>query len=114
MTDFIFYSNPTVSLACVPGGGRALFPLDAAACVTGVHPEMLRYYCRLGLIEASQDGSDGEPLLDEDAIQEVRRIEHFRRNLGVGRRALPLVCELWHNGERMKIALRFLRDPSEA
>lgn len=111
MPNFIFYSNPTVALAPSPLGARALYSLDAAACLTGVHPEMLRYYCRLGLIESCRDPWGGETAFDVEAIDEVRRIEHFRRNLGVGRRALPLVCELWHNGERRHVELRFLRDP---
>ena len=111
MPNFIFYSNPTVALARSPSPARALFSLDAAACLTGVHPEMLRYYCRLGLIEAQPDPWGGDSAFDEEALGEVRRIEHFRRNLGVGRRALPLVCELWHNGERRQVELRFLRDP---
>ena len=111
MTTFTFYDNPTLTLVCVPSAALALYSLEAAARLTGVHPEMLRYYCRVGLLDA-QHGIPGHDLLfAESALQEIRRIEHYRRHLGVGRRALPLVCELRRAGERQQIELRFLDGP---
>lgn len=106
--DFTFYANPTLTLACVPCGAPALFSLEDAAHLTGVHAEMLRYYHRAGLLEARQGARETELFFDEAALHEVRRIEHYRRHLGVGRRALPLICELQHEGERRQIELRFL------
>jgi hypothetical protein len=111
VTSFTFYSNPTLTLACVPSGAPALFSLADAAHLTGVHPEMLRYYNRAGLLDARQGALETELFFDGDALHEIRRIEHYRRHLGVGRRALPLVCELWHEGERRQIELRFLHVP---
>jgi DNA-binding transcriptional MerR regulator len=109
--NFTFYASPSLTIVCVPAGASALYSLAAAARLTGVHVEMLRYYCRLGLIDALQDDRESEPVFDENALSEVRRIEHYRRHLGVNRRALPLLCELWREGERQKIELRFLRAP---
>jgi DNA-binding transcriptional MerR regulator len=111
MTRFTFYANPTVTLVCLPVKGPVLFPLEAAARLTGLHPEMLRYYCRAGLIEALRGVEETELFFDEKALQEIRRIEHYRRHLGVGRRALPLICELRRAGERQQIELHFLREP---
>jgi hypothetical protein len=108
MINFIFSPNPTLTLVCVPSGDSALFSVDAVARFTGVHPDMLQYYWRVGLIEAARDGSSGELLLDESALREVRRIEYYRRHLGVGRRALPLLCDLQRKAERRHISLRFL------
>ena len=54
---------------------------------------------------------ESEPTFDENALHEVRRIEHYRRHLGVGRRAVPLICELRREGERLQIELRFLGSP---
>ena len=107
-TNFVFYANPTLLLVCVPAVAPALISLLAAAELTGVHPELLRYYCRLGVIEAHRDGTEGDPTFDEYALQEVRRLEHYRRHLGVCRRALPLLCALRREGERLHIELRFL------
>jgi DNA-binding transcriptional MerR regulator len=76
--------------------------------LTGVHPQLLLYYCRLGLL-APADGHlwDG-PTFDRDAVAQVLRIEHYRDTLGVKRRALHLICELWREAERQQIDLEFL------
>ncbi len=111
MTNFAFYDNPTLTLVCVSNDTPVFFSLDEAACLTGVHQEMLRYYCRLGLIDGHPGPAATELLFDEDALREIHRIEHYRRHLGVGRRALPLICELRRQGERLQIELPFLRCP---
>lgn len=111
MSNFIFYNNPTVTLVCVSNGAPVLYTLDEAATLTGVHQEMLLYYCGLGLIDGL-DGMMGPELhFTENALREIRHIEHYRRHLGVVRRALPLVCELRRQGERLQIELPFLRCP---
>jgi DNA-binding transcriptional MerR regulator len=112
MANFIFYTSPTLTLVCVPSGAPVLFSLDAASRLTGVHSEMLRYYRRLGLLDSHRSALDGQLSFDEKALCEVRRIEHYRRYLGVSRRALPLICQLWREGERLQINLRFLNGPS--
>ena len=111
VTTFTFHVNPTLTLVCVPAGTSALFPLGVAADLTGVHPDMLRYYCRVGLLGADRTGMWHEPTFDEDALQEVRRIEHYRRHLAVSRQALPLVCQLRREAERRRIEIHFLRCP---
>ena len=111
MSQFTFYSNPTLTLVCVPSGAIPHVSLADAARLTGVHPEMLRYYCQAGLIEAVRGTWKDELCFAESALHEIRRIEHYRRHLGVGRRALPLVCELQRECERQHIELQFLRYP---
>ena len=108
-TKFTFYMNPTRTLVCVPSEASAHFSLDAAARLTGVHPEMLRYYCRLGLLGEDRAGLEHEPTFDEEALFEVRRIEHYRRHLAVSRRALPLICDLRRKAEHQHIEIHFLR-----
>ena len=110
-TTFTFLVNPTLTLVCVPAGAPALFSLGIAADLTGVHPDMLRYYCRVGLLGVDRTGMLHEPTFDEDALLEVRRIEHYRRHLAVSRRALPLVCELRREADRRHIEIHFLRCP---
>jgi len=111
MTTFTFYDNPTLTLACVPADAPVLFSLDAAAQLTGVHRELLLYYYRAGLIDALHGIEETELFFEESALDEIRRIEHYRRHLGVGRRALPLVCELRRQADRQHIELRFLGGP---
>lgn len=112
--NFTFYANPTLALVCVPADAPVLFSIDDAAYLTGVHADMLRYYSRTGLIESSRGVVGPDLSFDENALGEIRRIEHYRRNLGVGRLALPLVCELQREGERRHIELHFLRYPQPA
>ena len=109
--NFAFYTNPTMALICVPSGASAHFSLEDAAHLTGVHAEMLRYYSRVGLIDSRRGFLETDLFFDEDALLEVRRIEHYRQHLGVGLRALPLICELRRAGERLQIELRFLSYP---
>lgn len=108
MTNFTFYENPTLTLVRVPADAPVVFSLDAVAHLTGVHPDMLLYYCRAGLIDALHGLAETELFFEESALDEIRRIEHYRRHLGVGRRALPLVCELQRQADREHIAIRFL------
>jgi hypothetical protein len=110
-TDFIFYTNQTLTLVCLPRDAPVLFSLGDAADLTGVHPEMLRYYWKSGLIQVRPGEPESELFFDENALHEIRRIEHYRRHLGVGRRALPLICKLQREGTRREIELHFLQYP---
>ena len=89
---------------------RVFHSLESASRFTGVHADMLRHYCRVGLLGEALAGADTEPVFDEDALYEIRRIEYFRRQHGVNLRALPLVCDLSREIERLQAELRFLRD----
>ena len=110
MTNFIFYRNPTVTIVCLPAGTPALYSLEAAADLCGVHPNLLRNYCRLGLLGADRADSEGDPVFDDNALYEVRRIEHYQTQLGVNRQALPHLCALWRELERLQAEIRFLRE----
>jgi len=111
MTNFVFYVNPVVTLVCVPASAPVIHSLATAAHLTGVHPEMLRHFCRLGLLGEARAGLMREPTFDDNALYEVRRIEHCRRHHGVSLRALPLLCDLWREVERLQSELRFRRSP---
>ena len=108
---FTLHQNPTLTLACVSVDTPPLFSLDTVAGLTGVHPEMLRYYWRAGLIDALHSLSEIELFFEESALHEIRRIEHYRHHLAVSRRALPLICELRREAERQHIEIQFLRYP---
>ena len=109
-TNIILYTCTGLALACLPSRPDPRLSLEDAAHITGVHPEMLRYYCRLGLLDPRPGGLSGEPTFDNDALGEIGRIERYRRNLGVSRRALPLICQLRRDGERLQVKLAFLGD----
>ena len=87
----------------------ATYSLEAAAELADVHPEMLRYYCQLGLFGEARAQPSGQLVFDDDAIYELRRFEHYRRHHGVNRKTLRLLCGLWHEVESLRAELRFLR-----
>jgi DNA-binding transcriptional MerR regulator len=91
--------------------GAAAHSLEAAARLGGVHPEMLRHYCRIGLLGAARTQPGIEPVFDDDAVFELRRLEHYRRQHGLDRRSLRLLCHLWREIERLQAEVRFLRGP---
>ena len=110
MINFVFYENPTLTLVCLPAGAPALYSLDTAAHLAGVRPAELRHYCQLGLFGPARARADREPTFDDTALYELRRIEHHRRHFGVNRQTLPLLCDLWHEIDRLQAEVRFLRD----
>ena len=108
MSDVIFSQHGLVLVRSAEHG-RILYSLEAASHLTGVHADMLRHYCLSGLLGDARTVVDAELTFDDDALYEVRRIEHFRRHHGVNLRALPLVCNLSREIERLHAELRGLR-----
>lgn len=89
----------------------ATYSLETAARLAGIHVEMLRYYCGLGLFGAARARPAAELSFDDDAVFELRRFEHYRRHHGVDRKTLRLICGLRRDVERLQAEVRFLRGP---
>jgi DNA-binding transcriptional MerR regulator len=100
-----------LTLIAIREAAPATYSLETAARLAGVHPELLRYYCRIGIIGEARGAADAEPLFDDDGIYEVRRFEIFRRQHGLDRRTLRLILDLRREVERLQGELRFLRGP---
>lgn len=111
MSESTLPQKYSLTLVRVAEAGPATYSLEAAAGLAGVHPEMLRYYCRLGLFGEARARPETEPVFDDDAIYELRRFEHYRRHHGMNRKTLRLVCGLWREIERLQNEIRFLRGP---
>ena len=103
--------NYSLVLVRVAEAGPSSYSLETAARFGDVHPEMLRYYCRLGLFGEELARPDVELIFDDDALYELRRFEHYRRHHGVDRKTLRLICGLRREVERLQSELRFLRGP---
>jgi DNA-binding transcriptional MerR regulator len=93
------------------GTGPTKYHLEEAAELVGLHPEMLRYYCRLGLVGEARARPGAELMFDDDALYELRRFEQYRRHHHVDRHTLRLICHLKREVERLQAELRFLRGP---
>jgi DNA-binding transcriptional MerR regulator len=87
--------------------GPATYSLDFAARLAGVHPEILRYYCRLGLFGERRAQPGAELVFDDGALLELRRFERYRLHHRVDRKTLRLICSLKREVERLQAELRF-------
>jgi len=108
MSHAVFSTNSLVLLRSAESQ-RTFHTLPAAGRLTGVHPEMLRHYCRIGLLGEARSRPHTEPVFDDDALYQIKRIEHFRAHHGVNLRALPLVMGLAQEIDRLRGELRFQR-----
>ncbi len=111
MSKPVFSPNFSLVLIDVTEAEPTTYSLETAARLGGVHPEMLRYYCQLGLFGEARARSEADLVFDDGALYELRRFEHYRRHHGMNRRTLRLICGLWHEVERLETELRFLRGP---
>jgi DNA-binding transcriptional MerR regulator len=100
----------SLTLVRITGNRPASYSLEAAASLAGIHPEMLRYYCRRGFFGEARERSQTDPVFDDDSLYELRRLEHYRRLHGVNRKTLRLLCDLWREVERLRIEVGFRRD----
>jgi len=93
----------------VTRAGRAVYTLEVVAEIAGVPREQAMAYWRQGLF-GSRSAGGAKPVFDDDALYELRRIEHYRRHYGVSRRALPLLSRLLREVARLEAEVRFLQD----
>jgi hypothetical protein len=103
MSDFIIVGAGSDPAA--PVHGRSTYTVEVAASLAGIHPDLVRYYYRRGVFTVPV--SEGDPVLDDDAVYELRRIEHYRRHYGVNRQALPLIGTLLREVARLEAEVRF-------
>lgn len=102
--------NPqALALVRSPPTGRSTYSLTQAAQIGGVHPELLRYYCQIGLFGKGPIRLEAEFSFDDDDLYELRRFEHYRRHHGISRRTLRVWCALWREINQLKTELRFYR-----
>jgi hypothetical protein len=67
--------------------------LDVLAREAGLHPDLVRRFVRLGLLEPS-GGSARSPLFPRDAPSRLARAGRLRRDLGLSYAGAILACEL--------------------
>ena len=104
-------SSQSYSLTLVFVGGTlpaARYSIEVTARLAGLHPELLRHYCRLGFFGEARAHPDIEPIFDDDGLYEVRRFEHYRRVHGIKRKTLGMISGLWREIERLQAEVRFL------
>ena len=110
MNNTVLADKNLLTLVCVTETGPSTYTLETAAGLVGIHPEMLRYYCGFGLFGDVGAKPETELIFDDDAIYQLRRFEHYRRNNRVSRKTLRLIFSLWRDIELLQTELRYLRD----
>ena len=79
--------------------------LDAFARVTGTHPDLIRRFVTLGLIEAERD-AHGALWFRPAQIAELARIHRLRAAFALNYTSLGLVCDLLDRIAALESAVR--------
>ena len=88
-----------------PEAGK-LYDVRAVAEFTAVDPDGIRTYCREGLVRVIEYKENGEPLLDEDGIYWLRRIQDLRSEMRLEGPVLRIVLDLMQEVERLRQEVR--------
>jgi len=84
------------------------YTLTEVAHRTGLHPDLIDRFIRLGLIEFAGNTDDGEPIFDSEVIPIVRRILRLRNELGVNYAGIGVILELMSRLEALETRIREL------
>lgn len=89
-----------------------LFMISVISELLGVHPQTLRLYEREGFVRPRRTRG-GTRLYSERDLEEIRRILHLTRDLGMNLAGVEVVLEMRRKMERMQAeleeALEFMR-----
>jgi chaperone modulatory protein CbpM len=83
----------------------ARFGLEELARRTGHHPDLLRRFVRLGLLDVTRDAA-GRLWFGADAPSRVARVERLRGGLGLNYAAIGVVLDLLDRIDLLESALR--------
>ena len=87
----------------------AVYTLDELAELGEIRPEMLRYYCRLGIFGEARVKPDSDLEFHDDDLYLLRRVELFRKEHSVKPRTLRVIVELWNEIGLLRAERRFLK-----
>ena len=79
--------------------------LEAFARAANLHPDLVRRFVALGLIDAAPD-ADGELWFSPDQLAAVARLQRLRAGFALNYAALGLVADLLDRIARLEAALR--------
>lgn len=85
--------------------GSALVTLEVLAREAGLHPELVRRFIALGLLEPAAARPDA-PLFVRDAAARLARAARLRRDLGLNYAGAVLACDLLERIDALEARLR--------
>jgi DNA-binding transcriptional MerR regulator len=83
----------------------ALLAVEALAREAGLHPELVRRFVALGLLEPA-GGTPRAPLFPRDAAARLARAARLRRDLGLNYAGAVLACDLLARIDELEARLR--------
>lgn len=84
----------------VNSSSEPVYMIGVAARLCGLHPQTLRLYERLGLVQPKRLGSQ-KRLYSEADVERLRHIQHLTQQLGVNLAGVDMVLRLLDRIERM-------------
>lgn len=111
MSDAAYEIKYPLVLVGLREAGPSTHSIEDAARMAGIHPELLRHYCRLGVFGGSMADAGAEPVFDDDSLYELLRFERYRQLHGLNRRTARMICNLLREVERLQSELRFCHGP---
>jgi hypothetical protein len=89
----------------VSGSGSGWLSLETVAGNTGLHPELVRRFVALSLLDTSRDAS-GALWFPPGTPARIARIQRLRAGLGLNYAAIGLVLDLLDRIDTLEAALR--------
>jgi hypothetical protein len=77
---------------------------SAVESATGIHPELLRRFVALGLVE-TETGSRGDPSFPPSVLIRIARIQRLHADLSLNYAAIGLVLDLLDRIDRLEAEL---------
>src|ERR1051326_2540236 len=90
-----------------------VYMISIAAQLTGLHPQTVRLYERLGLIKPRRV-SNKNRLYSESDIERLLQIRRFTQEMGVNLAGVEVILELLHRMEEMQEEMEDLRREAQA
>ena len=104
MTARLVKDRTALTIRRAPDGSAPL-ALEVLAREAGLHPELVRRFVALGLVEPA-GGSVHAPLFWRDAAARLSRAARLRRDLGLNYAGAVLACELLERIDALEERLR--------
>ncbi len=80
---------------------RPVYMIGITAQITGMHPQTLRFYERLGLVNPSRSQGKTRLYSDED-IERLKKIQHLTQEMGINLAGVEVVLNLLERMESMR------------
>ena len=89
-----------------------VYMISIAAQLTGLHPQTVRLYERLGLVSPSRVNNKNR-LYSETDIARLMQIRRFTQEMGVNLAGVEIILDLLHKMEQMQNEMDELRRSME-